>query len=113
MQRTMAISWALSIGTTLPALLSGQPRTSYVPLGSGADAVLYEPLQMGVKSRIAVIYAHPSGDNFNHPIGRELSARGYSALMVNTYGVRAAFEDYAAPIAAAIVTPARFRGFQR
>ena len=77
-------------------------RTTYVPLGTGADATVYEPAAANPKSRTSLIYAHPSGNNFNHPIGRELASRGYRVLMLNTYGTAESFEAYAPSIAAAI-----------
>jgi pimeloyl-ACP methyl ester carboxylesterase len=92
-------SWLL---IQLTAAQDATLRTSYVSLSNGADAVIYEPASAGAKSGISLIYMHPSGGTFNHPVGRELAIRGYRVLMLNTYGTQEAFEGYVPAIAASI-----------
>jgi hypothetical protein len=62
-------------------------RTSYVRLGSNNDdGLLYEPLTAGANARIALLYSHPGGNNFNVEVGPEMANRGYRVLMVNYRG---------------------------
>jgi len=66
---------------------SDRYRTSYVRLGSNNDeGLLYEPLAPGPNARIALLYSHPSGNNFNVEVGPEMASRGYRVLMVNHHG---------------------------
>ena len=58
-------------------------RTQYIRLGQQGEGLLYEPTMPGAKTRIAVVFTHPDGDNFNAPIGRELANRGYVVMNVN------------------------------
>ena len=60
-------------------------HTRYIRLGSAdAEGLLYEPSRP--KLGIALVYAHPSGNNFNHASGREMARRGYPVLTVNYRG---------------------------
>jgi pimeloyl-ACP methyl ester carboxylesterase len=62
-------------------------RSQYIRLGSAdAEGLLYRPLHGAPKLGIALVYAHPSGNNFNHASGREMSHRGYPVLTVNYRG---------------------------
>ena len=58
-------------------------RASFVPLGKGEPAVLYEPLNPGPKSRIALFVMHASGDYLTFSACTELSMRGYRVLCAN------------------------------
>jgi pimeloyl-ACP methyl ester carboxylesterase len=58
-------------------------KTVYVKLGNNDEGLLYEPSTLGPKARVAVLYSHQDGNNFNKPMGRELASRGYRALAVN------------------------------
>ena len=112
-----AICAALALGLVLsaatPAIAQRPPeaeraepalRTSFIRLSNGANAVLVEPVTLDpVKSRIAVLVAHPEHVNtFNYFIGRELPRYGYRVMMVNTYGPERTYDEFTAPIAAAI-----------
>src|ERR1700722_17501007 len=72
-------------------------RTEYVRLGQQGEGLLYEPMTLGPKSRIAVVFTHPGGNNFNAPIGRELASRGYRVLNVNYRGGEALGVDEQLP----------------
>src|SRR4029077_3994186 len=62
-------------------------HTTYVRLGSNSDdGLLYEPETPGPNSRIALVYEHPGGNNFNVEVGPEMATRGYRVLMVNYRG---------------------------
>ena len=62
-------------------------HTTYVRLGSNNDdGLLYEPETAGPNSRIALVYEHPGGNNFNVEVGPEMATRGYRVLMVNYRG---------------------------
>jgi pimeloyl-ACP methyl ester carboxylesterase len=49
--------------------------------------LLYEPSTLGPKARVAVLFTHQDGNNFNAPMGRELASRGYRVLAVNHHPV--------------------------
>ena len=58
--------------------------TEYIRLGQQGAGLLYKPTNPGAKAHIAVVFTHPSDDNFNAPIGRELASRGYYVINVNS-----------------------------
>lgn len=92
----------LFLTAALAASLTAQNiQTTYVPLRPG-NAILMEPAAAGPRTRVALIYTHPSLDNFNHPVGPELAKRGYRILLLNSYVTQSAYEGYAPAIAAAI-----------
>ncbi|MEZ0243618.1 MAG: hypothetical protein ACAH11_09605, partial [Sphingomonas sp.] len=62
-------------------------RTTYIRLKSrDSEALLYEPVAPGEKSRIALVVSHPSGNVFTDRIAPEMAARGHRVLMVNYHG---------------------------
>lgn len=76
---------------------------TYVRLSGNANAVLWQPVTPSEKSRIVVINSHADhNNNFEYFIGRELASRGYRAINVNYYGDEEEFEEFLAPIAAAV-----------
>ena len=84
--------------------LTGLPtKTTFVPLGQGANAVLVEPVTLNEKSKIAVLITHPErANNFNYFIGLELPKYGYRAMMMNYYGKEQTYYEFLQPLAAAI-----------
>ena len=58
-------------------------RTTFVRLGNGEPAVLYEPVAPGPKAQIAILAEHSALDYLNHSSCTELSKRGYRVLCVN------------------------------
>ena len=58
-------------------------KTTFVHLGNGEPAVLYEPLNPGPKAQIAVFTMHSAGDELTTSTCTELSKRGYRVLCVN------------------------------
>ena len=69
---------------------------------AASDAVLYEPGTGTPKNAVALMFAHPSESNFNHPSGRELARRGYRILMVNVQDGRSSPDTYAPAYSAAV-----------
>jgi pimeloyl-ACP methyl ester carboxylesterase len=90
-------------------------QTTYVPLMNDANAILAEPVTADpVRSRIAVLVTHPEHlNNFNYFIGRELPRRGYRVMMLNYYGPEIAYEEFLAPIAAAVTYLRTLPGVQK
>lgn len=58
-------------------------KTTFVPLGSGQAAILYEPVNPGPKAQIAVFAMHSAIDYLTHSSCTELSTRGYRVLCAN------------------------------
>ena len=58
-------------------------KTTFVHLGSGVPAVLYEPVTPGPKSEIAVFAMHSEVDYLEFSACTELSKRGYRVLCAN------------------------------
>lgn len=57
--------------------------TTFVYLGNGSPAVLYEPANPGPKAQIAVFAMHSALDYLNHSSCTQLSRRGYRVLCAN------------------------------
>ncbi len=62
--------------------------TQYIRMPGQGEGLYYRPVTMktGAGSGIALIFTHPSRNNFNDPIGRQMAARGYPIMMVNYRG---------------------------
>jgi hypothetical protein len=58
-------------------------KTTFVYLGNGTPAVLYEPTNPGPKAEIAVFAMHSALDYLNHSSCTQLSKRGYRVLCAN------------------------------
>ncbi len=77
---------------SLPAFAQAQPvpeglRASYIAFGTrDGEGLLYEPAGGPTKPRIALVFAHPSNNNFNDSGARELARRGYRILALNRPG---------------------------
>jgi hypothetical protein len=72
-------------------------QTEYIRLGQQGEGLLYKPTPLGPKSRIALVFTHPGGNNFTAPIGRELASRGYLVMNVNYRGGEALGVDAQLP----------------
>ncbi|WP_165912290.1 alpha/beta hydrolase [Novosphingobium sp. PhB165] len=95
--RTAVLVAALTLGSsgvgTLPAsaqapaaAASASPKatkTTFVSLGMGVPAVLYEPVNPGPKAQIAFFVMHASADYLTFSACSELSKRGYRVLCAN------------------------------
>jgi pimeloyl-ACP methyl ester carboxylesterase len=79
-------------------------RTTFLRLSNNANAIIVERVTpIPAKARIALLVTHPERvNNFNYFIGRELPKRGYPVMMMNYYGDEQTYEEFVAPIAAAI-----------
>ena len=89
-------------------------RTVYVRLGANsAEGLLYDPVAPGPNARIALLYSHPDGNNFNQPVGREMAHRGYRVLMVNYRGEEESPEVYAPSISRGVAYLRTLPGVQR
>ena len=60
-----------------------QIKTTFVRLGPGVPAVLYEPVTPGAKSEIAVFAMHSGADYLQFSACTELSRRGFRVLCAN------------------------------
>ena len=58
-------------------------KNSFVHLGSGVPAVLYEPAIPSTKAKIAIFMMHADGDYLSFAPGTELARRGYRVLAAN------------------------------
>ena len=58
-------------------------KTTFVHLGNGEPAVLYEPVNPGPKASIAIFTMHSAGDELTTTTCAELSKRGYRVFCVN------------------------------
>lgn len=76
-------------------------RTVYIRLGPSDEALLYEPVGSGAKSRVALIHIHPDGSTFNMLTPPEMAKRGYRVLTVNHHGA-ADLELFAQPLSRGI-----------
>jgi hypothetical protein len=70
-------------GQQARAPLPAGVKTTFVPLGNGEPAVLYEPIKPGPKAEIAILAEHSALDYLTHSSCTELSKRGYRVLCVN------------------------------
>ncbi|MCP3729863.1 alpha/beta hydrolase [Sphingomonas sp. MG17] len=62
-------------------------RTSYLAFGArDGEGMLYESAMGASKPRVALVFAHPTNNNFNDPVARELAKRGYRVLTLNRPG---------------------------
>lgn len=109
---------AMTIAAVAPAMAAQHPpaqraqplgsvdtteyRTRYVRLGQQGEGLLYEPGTSGPKGHVAVIFAHPSTNVFNDPIGREIARRGYRIVMANYRGGDPSEQAYAQTISRGI-----------
>lgn len=82
--RMLALIAALA-ATSPGAAQSGPAFTSeYVRVPSrGAEGLLYHPATGAPVQRVAYVYVHPNGNTFPEPLGPQMAARGYLALMLN------------------------------
>jgi pimeloyl-ACP methyl ester carboxylesterase len=89
-------------------------KTTFVPLGPLANAMLIEPVTPTDKSAIAVLITHPEHlNNFNYFTGLELPKYGYRAMMLNYYGKEDSYDEFLQPIAAAIRALRAIPGVQK
>ncbi|OCX66272.1 hypothetical protein BFP70_06105 [Thioclava sp. SK-1] len=58
---------------------------SFVHMAIGVPGALYQPDQLSLKARIAVMLRHSGGDYLSHTGCTELSQRDYSALCPNNF----------------------------
>jgi hypothetical protein len=58
-------------------------KTTFIRLGPGEPAVLYEPVDPGPKAQIAVFVMHSANDFLTHSACSNLSRRGYRVLCAN------------------------------
>jgi hypothetical protein len=77
---------------------------TFVRLTNNANAVIAEPVTTDpAKKRIVFLTAHPERANmFDSWIARELARRGYRTMMMNYYGQERTYDEFLAPLAAAV-----------
>jgi pimeloyl-ACP methyl ester carboxylesterase len=102
------LSWAcvaLGLTTALPA--AAEVKMTSFSLGDGAHGVLYEPLQPGAKTHVALVNIHSFSSYVNHSACANMAERGYRILCADTRYTNAqndykGFEDHAPAIKAAV-----------
>jgi pimeloyl-ACP methyl ester carboxylesterase len=79
-------------------------RITFVRLTNNANALIEEPAAAdAAHGRVVFLTVHPEHANlFGSFIARELGRRGYRTMMMNYYGAEQTYEEFLAPIAAAI-----------
>ena len=79
-------------------------KRTFVKLTNNANALIIEPQSPDPqRARFAVLLTHPDHVNtFNYFIGDELAKRGYRVMMMNYYGPEEVYEEFLAPLAAAV-----------
>ena len=71
------------VGGGNAASLPAGVKTTFVRLGNGEPAVLYEPVNPGPKAQVAIITEHSALDELATLTCTELSKRGYRVFCVN------------------------------
>jgi hypothetical protein len=105
--RKVAAMVLAAVSVSVPgkgAEVTSPERQTYVRLANNANAIIAEPAVVdAARNRIAILITHPEhANNFNSWIGRELAKRGYRAMMLNYYGPEETYEEFLAPLAAAV-----------
>ena len=79
-------------------------KLTFVPLANNANAVILEPVTPDPqRSRFALLISHPEhANNFNYFIAPQMAERGYRVMMVNYHGPELIYEEFLAPLAAAM-----------
>jgi hypothetical protein len=79
-------------------------KLTFVPLANNANAVILEPVTPDPqRSRFALLISHPEHtNNFNYFIAPQMAERGYRVMMVNYHGPEMIYEEFLAPLAAAM-----------
>ena len=79
-------------------------KRTFVQLTNNANALIIEPQTPDPKrARFAILLTHPDHVNtFNYFIGDELAKRGYRVMMMNYYGPENVYEEFLAPLSAAV-----------
>lgn len=79
---TLTLILGISLATSSVAQVQ-EIKNTFVRLGSGVPGVLYEPVNTGPKSGIAVFVMHAESDYLQFSACTELSKRGYRVLCAN------------------------------
>ncbi|MCS0631155.1 hypothetical protein NX786_17620 [Telluria mixta] len=90
-------------------------RTTFVRLADNANAIVIEPaVPNPAKRRIGLLVTHPDRiNNFNYFTGLALPAYGYTVMILNYYGPEQTYDEFIAPIAAAIRALKALPGVQK
>jgi hypothetical protein len=100
-----ALAAAADVHGQQPPRESDSIKMTFVPLTQDANALIAEPPRKDrARSRIAMLIAHPEHINmFNDDfLAPYLARRGYRTMMMNYYGKEATYEEFLAPLAAAM-----------
>ena len=93
---------------------SGPPsKSTFIPLGNNANAVLVEPQTLNQKSRIVIIRTHPEHINNLTSNGGPLVGYGYRVMSVNYYGREQLYYEFIPPLAAAIKAARAIPGVEK
>jgi hypothetical protein len=79
-------------------------KTTFVRLSNSANALIVEPATPDPeRSGLAILVVHPDHLNtFNYFLAPEFAKRGYRVMLMNYYGDEEVFDEFLAPIAAAV-----------
>lgn len=79
-------------------------KLTFVELSNNANAVILEPVTPDPqRSHISLLISHPEHiNNFNYFIAPEMASRGYRVMMVNYHGPELIYEEFLAPLGAAV-----------
>jgi len=79
-------------------------KETFIPLSNNANAVMLEPVTPDPqRSKFVLLITHPEHiNNFDYFIAPQMASRGYRVMMVNYYGNEVIYEEYLAPLAAAV-----------
>lgn len=79
------LAFVLLVWPGATAAQTAEVRTTFVRLGPGVPAVLYEPATPGDRARVGLVVMHPWADSLSAIHCTELSSRGYRVLCANTH----------------------------
>jgi pimeloyl-ACP methyl ester carboxylesterase len=104
MATLIAASGAVQSASAQPSPGTSGLRRTFVSLTDAANAVIVEPPQSDpVRGRIAILVVHPEHLNlFDYFLGPEFARRGYRTMLMNYYGREETYDEFLAPIAAAV-----------
>ena len=83
---------SLCLGSTARASV-GTVTTTFVHLGRGVPGVLYQPVNPGEKSQIAILLMHSGADYLTFPACTQMAERGYRVLCANGSDSKSGFTD--------------------
>ena len=78
----LAVLSAFTLAATIPA--TAAHKETFVQLGQGMQAMIYEPATPGPKAKVGLVTIHPYSAYINHASCANMSERGYVVMCANT-----------------------------